>query len=161
MKLSVKLSLMAGFLMALTIAIGLFSLVQMSKINDGTTDINQNWLPSTRYVLNLNVNTSDFRLAQVQLANSPEAQDRARYQARMEATLKDIEKNKSQYAPLIASAQERKTYEGFLREWQSYDSLKEARKGFRQAVKYYSKNDPEPLESRRFFDYSYTPEWEK
>ena len=48
-----------------------------------------------------------------------------------------------------------------LREWQSYDSLKEARKGFRQAVKYYSKNDPEPLESRRFFDYSYTPEWEK
>ena len=120
MKLSVKLSLMAGFLMALTIAIGLFSLVQMSKINDGTTDINQNWLPSTRYVLNLNVNTSDFRLAQVQLANSPEAQDRARYQARMEATLKDIEKNKSQYAPLIASAQERKAYEGFLREWQSY-----------------------------------------
>ena len=120
MKLSVKLSLMAGFLMALTIALGLFSLVQMSKINDGTTDINQNWLPSTRYVLNLNVNTSDFRLAQVQLANSPEAQDRARYQARMEATLKDIEKNKSQYAPLIASAQERKAYEGFLREWQSY-----------------------------------------
>lgn len=115
MKLSVKLSLMAGFLMALTIALGLFSLVQMSKINDGTTDINQNWLPSTRYVLNLNVNTSDFRLAQVQLANSPEAQDRARYQARMEATLKDIEKNKSQYAPLIASAQERKAYEGFLR----------------------------------------------
>ena len=48
-----------------------------------------------------------------------------------------------------------------LREWQSYDSLKEARKGFRQAVKYYSKNDPEPLESRRFFDSSYTPEWEK
>lgn len=120
MKLSVKLSLMAGFLMALTIALGLFSLVQMSKINEGTTDINQNWLPSTRYVLNLNVNTSDFRLAQVQLANSPEAQDRARYQARMEATLKDIEKNKSQYAPLIASAQERKAYEGFLREWQSY-----------------------------------------
>ena len=120
MKLSVKLSLMAGFLMALTIALGLFSLVQMSKINAGTTDINQNWLPSTRYILNLNVNTSDFRLAQVQLANSPEAQDRARYQARMDATLKDIEKNKSQYAPLIASAQERKAYEGFLQEWQNY-----------------------------------------
>ena len=48
-----------------------------------------------------------------------------------------------------------------LREWQTYDSLKEARKGFRQAVKYYGKNDPEPLESRLSFDYSYTPEWEK
>ena len=42
MKLSVKLSLMAGFLMVLTVALGLFSLVQMSKINDGSTDINQN-----------------------------------------------------------------------------------------------------------------------
>ena len=47
------------------------------------------------------------------------------------------------------------------REWQSYDSLKEARKGFRQAVKYYSKNDPEPLESRRAFDSFDVPEWEK
>ena len=126
MKLSVKLSLMAGFLMALTIALGLFSLVQMSKINDGTTDINQNWLPSTRYVLNLNVNTSDFRLAQVQLANSPDAQDRARYQARMDATLKDIEKNKSRYAPLIASAEERSVYEAFQREWQSYLNLSQS-----------------------------------
>ena len=84
MKLSVKLSLMAGFLMALTIALGLFSLVQMSKINDGSTDINQNWLPSTRYALNLNIDMAGFRLAQVQLANSPEAQDRAHYQTRMD-----------------------------------------------------------------------------
>ena len=120
MKLSVKLSLMAGFLMALTVALGLFSLVQMSKIDDGITDINQNWFPSAKYVSNLNVNTSDFRLAQVQLASSPEAQDRARYQARMDATLKDMEKNKSQYVPLIASPEERKIYEAFLREWQGY-----------------------------------------
>ena len=58
MKLSVKLSLMASFLMLLTFALGLFSLIQMSKINDGATDINQNWLPSTNYVLNINVNST-------------------------------------------------------------------------------------------------------
>lgn len=45
-----------------------------------------------------------------------------------------------------------------LREWQSYDSLKEARKGFRQAAKYYSKNDPEPYDHAPIFA---TPEWEK
>ena len=120
MKLSVKLSLMAGFLMALTIALGLFSLVQMSKINDGSTDINQNWLPSTRYALNLNIDMAGFRLAQVQLANSPEAQDRAHYQTRMDIYLKSIETNKSKYVSLIASSEERKVYEAFLREWEKY-----------------------------------------
>ncbi len=40
MKLSVKLSLMAGFLMSLTIALGVFSLVQMAKMNAATEAIN-------------------------------------------------------------------------------------------------------------------------
>ena len=40
MKLSVKLSLMAGFLMFLTVALGLFSLMLMAKMNASTEGIN-------------------------------------------------------------------------------------------------------------------------
>ena len=75
MKLSVKLSLMAGFLMLLTVALGLFSLVQMAKMNAGTESINNDWLPSTRYALSISVNTSDYRAVQVQLASSTTADD--------------------------------------------------------------------------------------
>lgn len=34
------------------------------------------------------------------------------------------------------------------REWACYDTLTEARKAFAKAVKFYTNNDPEPLESR-------------
>ena len=120
MKLSVKLSLMAGFLMLLTVALGLFSLVQMAKMNAGTESINNDSLPSTRYVLSISVNASDYRLTQVQLANSPNADDRARYKGRMENILKKMESNKAKYAPLVSAGEEKKTYELFLREWQTY-----------------------------------------
>ena len=126
MKLSVKLSLMASFLMLLTFALGLFSLIQMSKINDGATDINQNWLPSTNYVLNINVNTSDYRALQVQLASSKSSTDLTTFQNRINATLKEFEANKSKYAPLITSPEEKKTYDLFLREWQSYTDASRA-----------------------------------
>ena len=120
MKLSMKLSLMAGFLLSLTVALGLFSLVQMSKINAGTKEINSDWLPSTRYVLSLNANTINYRLAQVQLANSPDPEDRIRYKGRMESILKEIETNKTKYAPLVSAGEEKTTYDLFLREWQMY-----------------------------------------
>ena len=120
MKLSVKLSLMASFLMLLTFVLGIFSLVQMSKINDGTTDINKNWLPSTSYVLSINVNTSDYRALQVQLASSTTVDDLATFKNRINSTLKEFEDNKSKYAQLISSPEEKKTYELFLREWQNY-----------------------------------------
>ena len=120
MKLSVKLSLMAGFLMSLTVALGLFSLVQMAKINAGTEEINTDWLPSTRYVLNLNVNTSDYRLAQVQLASTTTADDHARFKGRMDSILKKMEANKIKYDPLVSAGEEKRAYELFLREWQNY-----------------------------------------
>lgn len=48
-----------------------------------------------------------------------------------------------------------------LREWQSYETLTEARKAFKAAVRWYSKNDPEPYDHRSV-SYGLTmPEWEK
>ena len=120
MKLSMKLSLMAGFLLSLTVALGLFSLVQMSKINAGTESINNDWLPSTRYALSISVNTSDYRALQVQLASSTTTEDHSRFTNRMAAVQKEFESNKVKYAPLVSSSEEKKTYEQFLREWQNY-----------------------------------------
>ena len=120
MKLSVKLSLMAGFLMLLTVAVGLFSLLQMAKMNAGTEEINSNWLPSTRYILSMSVNTSDYRALQVQLASSTTADDLSRFRGRMDTELKKFESNKSRYALIASTPEEKTTYGSFLREWQSY-----------------------------------------
>ena len=129
MKLSVKLSLMAAFLMFLTVAVGLFCLVEMAKMNAGTEEINNDWLPSTMYALNINVNTSDYRALQVQLASSKTPEDRQRFMERMASLKDEFENNKAKYTPLLSSPQEKQTYESFLLEWQKY---KEASKNVAQ-----------------------------
>ena len=108
MKLSVKLSLMAGFLMFLTVALGLFSLMQMAKMNASTEGINNDWLPSTRYALSISVNTSDYRAVQVQLASSTTTDDHTRFKNRMDTVLKEFESNKAKYATLVSSPQKKK-----------------------------------------------------
>ena len=111
---------MAAFLMFLTVAVGLFCLVEMAKMNAGTEEINNDWLPSTMYALNINVNTSDYRALQVQLASSKTPEDRQRFMERMASLKDEFENNKAKYTPLLSSPQEKQTYESFLLEWQKY-----------------------------------------
>ena len=44
-----------GLLLAMLCGMGIFSLIQMSRINAASTEIADNWLPSTRYAQGLNV----------------------------------------------------------------------------------------------------------
>ncbi|MFT4302853.1 MAG: methyl-accepting chemotaxis protein [Desulfovibrio sp.] len=121
MKLGVKLSLMSAFLLLLIAILGTFSLMQMSNINDGSTEISRNWLPSTRSALNLNVLTSDYRLAESMLVNMGSSDEyRPTYKNRMDAALKGMGSVSSQYVKLISSPQEQQTYDTFLRQWKEY-----------------------------------------
>ncbi len=46
LKIKFKLFLLAGFMLLGMVAVGLVSLVFMNKINDGSTVISDNWMPS-------------------------------------------------------------------------------------------------------------------
>ena len=65
MKLSIKLSLAMGLLLAMLCGMGIFSLIQMSRINAASTEIADNWLPSTRYAQGLNVYASNYRIQEI------------------------------------------------------------------------------------------------
>ena len=56
-----KLFLLACFMLAGMIAVGIVSLSFMGKINEGTTDISESWMPSVIASEELNTLTSDFR----------------------------------------------------------------------------------------------------
>lgn len=61
-KIRFKLLLLAGFLMAGLIAMGIVSLVFMGQINNGTTVVSENWMPSVIAAEDLNTLTSDYRI---------------------------------------------------------------------------------------------------
>lgn len=124
MKLGVKLSLMSAFLLLLIAILGTFSLVQMSKINDGSTELSRDWLPSTRCAMELNIVASDYRLAEALFITTPPMDEyRQIYKNRMESSQKSLSAITARYLPLIDSQQERQAYEAFSRQWKEYSDI--------------------------------------
>ena len=90
MNVSSKLGLGFGILIILVVLLGIISMQKMSNINDQSTIITENWMPSIKVVEELNTGTSDFRIAQYDriLAQTPEGIQKA--EKDMESEISDI-----------------------------------------------------------------------
>ncbi len=106
-------------IIVLMVVIGGVSWLQMRNINAVSIDIEQNWLVSVRSLGDINTNTSDYRVAEMQqlLARTPA--ERLRAVTAMRAQLANIERNSRIYEPWITSAAERSLYQAFLTKWQA------------------------------------------
>ena len=120
MKLSVKLMLMSGFLLLLATLVGVFSLIEMANINKGSTDISENWLRSTRSVMNSTLLTSEYRLAEALFVYAKTEEENSVYKKRMENALAALDKSKAGYIRLISSAKEQQAFDTFSRQWGQY-----------------------------------------
>ena len=125
MKLRTKLSLSMGLLVVMLCGIGIFSLYQMNSINNASTEIAKNWMPSTNAANSLNTLTSDYRLYEVMHIFSTTAEDMATYEKLMAETEKGIAELEKKYVNLIFSPQERGLYDDFRSEWKKYTQLHE------------------------------------
>src|SRR5580704_1511039 len=62
--LNILLSSVFLFFFLLVTVLGLFSIERLSEFNKSSADVRDIWLPSTRYIGDLNNFTSDFRAAE-------------------------------------------------------------------------------------------------
>ncbi len=107
-------------IIAVMILMGVFSGIQMAKVNDMSNVIEEVWMPAVFYTSDLNTATGDFRIAELQhiLANSDE--NRKKYEKDMEDHLQKIKKNMDMYVPLINSEKEKRLYDSFISDWNAY-----------------------------------------
>ena len=117
MTLRAKLLLLTAILLILLCGQGLFSLYQMNSINEASTEISKNWLPSCNAANSLNTLTSDYRLYEVMhvYSTTPEAMDN--YEKLMDETLQQIKKTQNEYVKLISSPDEQAMYNDFITAW--------------------------------------------
>ena len=120
MKLRTKLSLSMGLLMAMLCGLGIFSLYQMNNINDASTEISKNWMPSTVNAQRLNTQTSDYRIQEVLHIYSTDKQDMAFYVKRMDDILAQFNQTSAKCSKLLSSPEEQKLYDEFLVAWKEY-----------------------------------------
>ena len=120
MTLRTKLTLATGFLLVMLCGLGVFSLTQMSRINDVADEIIDGWFPSTRYAMRLDTLVSDFRIAEIRHIYATEQEVMAGYEKQMNELLTAIKDAETKYAALLDTDAERKLWEKFEGEWKEY-----------------------------------------
>ena len=120
MNVSSKLGLGFGVLIILVIILGIISIQKMSHVNDQSTIITENWMPSIKVVEEINTGAADFRIAQYDriLSKTPEGMKKA--EKDMEDTLVAIDEDRVSYEKLISSSEEKALYVEFSKQFEKY-----------------------------------------
>ncbi|MFY0528042.1 methyl-accepting chemotaxis protein [Archangium gephyra] len=120
LKIASKLLVAFLCLSALTLMLGVFAISQMEVMNVATDDVTDNWMPSLAYVSDVNTDTSDLLIAELQHVLSTDATQMAQYEREMRELEKTIEQGLARYEPIISLEEERRLFDAFSRDWKSY-----------------------------------------
>ncbi|GGC68754.1 methyl-accepting chemotaxis protein [Undibacterium terreum] len=120
MKISSKLMTSFILMMALTVVLGIFSISKLNQVNQASTDIATNWLPSIRTGLQMQASLARFRISELQHILSTEDADMAAAEKAMETRLGIFRKSQEVYEKLISEPEEKKIYPEFQKSFDSY-----------------------------------------
>jgi methyl-accepting chemotaxis protein len=122
LKIGVKISI--GFLALLLVmaALGLFSIWNFGVINDQSSQIADNWLPSVEAASALNTAAGDFRSAEGEYIIADTDDDMKEAAASLKKVEDEIAELRKVYEPLISSDEERALYQQFIDGWAKYQA---------------------------------------
>ena len=120
LKMATKLSLGFGIVLILMIVSGIVSLNRMSIVNDQSTILSENWMPSIKVTEEINTNTSDFRIAEYEHVLSTTDEGMKKAEETMDKVLATMKKNRTEYEKLISSPEEQAVYDSFSKKFDKY-----------------------------------------
>lgn len=118
LKIGKKLGLGFGIVEVLMVALGMFSILQLSKVNNSTVDIATNWLPSVRTLGELKFDTAGLRRDTLNYIVATDK--RQHYEEKLKGEIDAIAADEKKYEPMISSDEERKLYQGFRDQWDRF-----------------------------------------
>lgn len=102
------------------VMLGITAIYQIHNVNDKSTEIELNWLPSTLYTNAMNTATGDLRIAEALHVISTEDAEMMRRENDIRMLLEQISTLRSKYEPLISSPEEKAKYETFSKKYEQY-----------------------------------------
>ena len=123
LKIKFKLFLLAGFMLLGMVAVGVVSMVYMNKINDGTTIITANWMPSVIVSEELQTLISKYRIQQYKHVVAQDAEIKQLAEEEMDSLTKQINDMFQTYTGLVTSDTDRKLMQDAQNVWSSYMEL--------------------------------------
>jgi methyl-accepting chemotaxis protein len=116
LRIGTRLALAFSVVLSLTVALGVFAIVQLSVVRQASTDISTKWMIGARLTSQLNTESSNFRIAEAQHILSSDADERLKYEKEIKAITALMDKDAQDYADLISSPEEKKLWDEFKRE---------------------------------------------
>ncbi|MBP7340538.1 MCP four helix bundle domain-containing protein, partial [Niveispirillum sp.] len=117
--LSIRLRVFAafGFILALTLVLGVLSLLRMNDMSDDGMIIGTNALPSVKYAGDIYTSAVRARMNQYQHILANDEVQRTALSSRMHGAIDDLEAASKNYAALISSPEEKAIYDRVLVLW--------------------------------------------
>jgi methyl-accepting chemotaxis protein len=115
-----KLGLGFGIVLMLTTVLGVFSVFELSKLNNNTVEIAANRLPNVEIMGKLGVDTSAFRRYELIYLLANDGKMKQANEGLMSGALALIDKDEKAYEPRISSDDERRSYADFRSTWDKY-----------------------------------------
>ena len=112
-KIGSKLALSFFAVVMLIVIQGVFSVGQLGKVNQLSTDMELNWMPSVRLTADINTNIANYRIAEVKLLLSFSDSEIAKFEKVVADIQAALQNNRNQYEKLISSPEEQKLYDEF------------------------------------------------
>lgn len=120
--LSIRAQLRIAFLLVFAVFVGASLLVdnRLRVVNDKSTEMASNWMPSIVAVNAINTATSDMRATEGLHILSTEPEEMTRHEQTIERLAKEIADWRTKYKAMISSEEERALYQSFTRKYEEY-----------------------------------------
>ncbi|MYM88195.1 HAMP domain-containing protein [Rugamonas sp. FT82W] len=107
LRIATKLIVSFGAVLLLTLVMGVCSILSMGQVNQASTDLAQNWMPSVRAVLELRGDVGDYRRWELAHLLNEDPKGMAGYEKRMEDTLAALKSHRQAYDKVINEGEEK------------------------------------------------------
>ena len=120
MKLSVKIAVSMGALAALMAVLGIYLIMQMSKVNDVATEMSQRQMPLVEQVGVINNAASEYRLAEVLHIYATDPAQMREYEKQQQKWMKVIADGVQKSEAMIITPRTREIFQTYLAARQKY-----------------------------------------
>lgn len=123
LKIRTKLFLLVGVMLAALIAMGIFSLLFMSSINDNTTELANNCMPSIIAAEEMNTKLSDVRAQEFKHVISQNSAEMSSVSQQIQEHISTFNQCYNDYTALVTNETDRKLLEEIKTGWDKYISI--------------------------------------
>ncbi|MEB0040800.1 MULTISPECIES: methyl-accepting chemotaxis protein [unclassified Pseudomonas] len=120
--LRIATKLITSFLvvLALTALIGVFSIIQLGLVNNASTEIRDDWMPSVRAASAMRFYAANYRIKEARHILTDVAAEKTQMELEAGEVRKEMDARRLSYEKLISNPQERALFLTFSSDWEAY-----------------------------------------